>query len=280
MTKRGTDIEQAIDALYDAAPAAFTKQRDALAKRMKAERSDAAGARVMALRKPTAIAYALNQLARRYPAEVAELANVGRVLARAQRKALRGEAGHDLRDAIGKQRAVVTALTALTAAVMEQLGVGEGHLDAVAAALQSALVDPAVGKRLEEGRLEKVPETAAGFAGAWPGPVDAGAVTETRKADPSPPPRRDRAKIRERSRAREAAHAAARERAAARFQAETDRRAKMTELDARASKLEADAKVAVAAAAETSRVALAAAQAARSAVTAAKRARRRARSLP
>ena len=49
---------------------------------------------------------------------------------------------------------------------MKKLGLAAtGHLEKIAGALQAALVDPAVGERLEEGRRGKVPDLAAGFLG-------------------------------------------------------------------------------------------------------------------
>jgi hypothetical protein len=162
----GTELDAALDELYGAAPAEFTPRRDALAKRLKEAGDAAAASELKARRKPTQLAYVLNQLARRHADDVAELVDVGRELARAQRKALRGEAGHDLRDAIARQRGVVAGLTSKAAKLMGELGVAvSGHLDEIAGALRTAMVDPGVGAQLEEGRLEKVPETAAGFPG-------------------------------------------------------------------------------------------------------------------
>jgi hypothetical protein len=97
--------DQALDELYGASPGAFTAKRDALAKALKAAGDIEGASGLEALRKPTQIAYVLNQLARRHAADLADLVDVGRELARAQRKALRGEAGSDLRDAIARQRA-------------------------------------------------------------------------------------------------------------------------------------------------------------------------------
>lgn len=167
MARGATGLDEALDELYASSPSEFTAKRDALAKKLKAAGEADAAQALKARRKPTQIAYVLNQLARKHADELAELVDVGRELARAQRKALRGEAGHDLRDAIARQRKVVAELTGKTASLMSDLGVSpSGHLDEIAGALQAALVDPAVGAVLEDGRLEKVPETVAGFPGA------------------------------------------------------------------------------------------------------------------
>ena len=170
---RASTRDQALDELYGASPVAFTAKRDALAMALKAAGDVEGSSALKALRKPTQIAYVLNQLARRHADDLADLVDVGRELARAQRKALRGERGSDLRDAIARQRGVVADLTAKTATLMGDLGVPTtGHLDEIASALQAALVDPAVGAKLEEGRLDKVPAPAAGFPGASPQEVE------------------------------------------------------------------------------------------------------------
>lgn len=182
-TSGASTRDQALDELYGASPVAFTAKRDALAKALKAAGDVEGSSALKALRKPTQIAYVLNQLARRHADDLADLVDVGRELARAQRKALRGEPGSDLRDAIARQRGVVADLTAKTATLMGDLGVPTtGHLDEIASALQAALVDPAVGAKLEEGRLDKVPAPAAGFPGASP-----------QEVEPQPQPQPERA---------------------------------------------------------------------------------------
>lgn len=190
------EVDAAIDELYANAPDAFTKKRDELAKKLKADGKGDAAPAVKALRKPTQIAYVLNQVARRFPDEVGELVDVGRELARAQRKALRGgDASGDLRAAIGRQREVVRDLTTKTGGLMRELGLAAtGHLDEIAGALQAALVDPVVGAQLEEGRLDKVPAPATGFPGAAP------QAAEPERAIPAPPksaPRRKTARERQ-----------------------------------------------------------------------------------
>lgn len=191
-TARGLeDVGAEIDELYANAPGAFTKKRDELAKRLKAERRGDVAATVKALRKPTQIAYVLNLVARRFTDEVGELVDVGRDLSRAQRKALRGgDASGELRTAIGRQRHVVRDLTTKTGALMREIGVSAtGHLDEIAGALQAALVDPIIGAQLEEGRLEKVPERATGFPGAAPRIEPVPERRREREREIPPPPK-------------------------------------------------------------------------------------------
>lgn len=255
------DVDAAIDELYANAPDAFTKKRDELAKRLKTEGNAGAAASVKALRKPTQIAYVLNQVARRFPDEVGELVDVGRELARAQRKALRGgDASGDLRTAIGRQREVVRDLTTKTGRLMGEIGVSAtGHLDEIAGALQAALVDPVVGAQLEEGRLEKVPAPATGFPGASPQVEPPGEREVPPPPKSAPRPRKKTAKERQaeaRAAKRETAkRAAAEKREAAERAREAKERAKR---EAERKKLDAKA----AAIAEKKQVALARAQSA------------------
>jgi len=206
-------VEEALEELYSTHPSDFTKKRDAIAKELKARGDGEAASAVRARRKPTQVAWVLNQLARRYPDDVAELVDVGRELAREQRKALRGEATASFRGSIDRQRRVVGGLTRKTADLMKELGVDpSGHLDEVASALQAALVDPAVGARLEEGRLEKPPEAAAGFSGPLPtGPLPRISPRPAKEARPERPAA---------TRPRRGAETAAKKRAEARERAE------------------------------------------------------------
>lgn len=225
-------VEKALEELYSCDPSEFTKKRDAIAKELKAQGDDEAASAVRTRRKPTQIAWVLNQLARRSPDDVAELVDVGRELAREQRKALRGEATGSFRESIARQREVVGGLTRKTADLMKELGVDpSGHLDEVASALQAALVDPAVGAQLEEGRLEKAPAAAAGFAGPLPeGPLPriparpAKKKTRAERAPAARPSRRADAAAKKREAARERAErhaeALAKKRALAKERAE------------------------------------------------------------
>lgn len=153
-------LDEALEELYSSPLGAFTQKRDELAKALKAK-GDAEAAAVRSRRKPTQVAYVLNQLARRNADDVAELVEVGRDLARVQRRFLRGEHAAGLREAIARQREIVGKVTRKAAALMNEVGISApGHLDELAGSLQAALVDPAVGAMLEE----KAPAAAAGFS--------------------------------------------------------------------------------------------------------------------
>ncbi len=100
------NLEAALDSLYAAPPEEFLATRKKLAK----EVNPTIGSR----RKPTTAAYVLNQLARRHAKDVESLVDVGRELARAQRR------GEGLREAIEKQRSTVELVTKDAALVMRQ----------------------------------------------------------------------------------------------------------------------------------------------------------------
>lgn len=229
--------DEALDALYAAAPDAFVDTRRALAQRLKRE-GDAEGAAAVArARKPTQVAYVLNQLARRRPDDVAALVDAGRDLARAERRALRGGSGAGgLKEAIGRQRAIVRELTTKAAALMRELGVEtSGHLADVTGALQAALVDPAAGAALEEARLVEPPAAAAGFSAALAGAKIGPPLAKTRpKADEDAKAKaRAEALAAEARAARRAADEA--KRAAARAEAEAKKRERVARAAERAA---------------------------------------------
>ena len=80
--------------LFAVPPAEFTTARDALAKELRAQGRDAEAKEVTSLRRPTAPVWAVNQLARRSPAERGALESVAaRTRDRGADRAGRGTAG-------------------------------------------------------------------------------------------------------------------------------------------------------------------------------------------
>src|SRR4051812_45612745 len=93
--------------LFGVPPADFVGARDTLAKELRAGHREAEAKEVASLRRPTAPVWAVNQLARRAPAELEELLASSERLEKAQR---RGAGGDELRAAMAGQRAALSKL--------------------------------------------------------------------------------------------------------------------------------------------------------------------------
>ena len=112
--------------LFRVAPERFIVERDALVKQLRADGRDEEAIAVKALRKPTAVVWALNQLASRDPDGLSGLFDAGRALRAAQQAALTGKGGDELVGAAAARRAAVTQLTWSAVAIMDDAG-QRGH---------------------------------------------------------------------------------------------------------------------------------------------------------
>jgi hypothetical protein len=236
-----------VEALYGLPPEEFTRARDALARsRAKAGDKDA-GARVKGLRKPPAVAWALNQLARRHPGDVVALLDAGDRLRRAQTAALEGGDPSELRDATRAVAAEVTAAAGTAQAILAEGGRGAGsHEDRLAVTLRAAAVDPEGAERLRTGTLAgELNPAGFGFGTARDDDLEAALAAPAGR----PRPRRrgasaeadeERRQADEERRARE--EAAAREEAEARErEQEAQRRAELQAAEEEADRLAQDA---------------------------------------
>jgi hypothetical protein len=166
--------EDELDELYALPPAEFVAARDALAKRLKAE-GDAEGAKeIKALRRPTAAAWAVNQLARNHAGALGELLELGERLRRAQAKALSGRGAGMLKELLAERRASVERVARLAVRELGSGTAGAAQRDAIVATLEAALADPDAAAAVEAGRLSRELPAPAGFGlGEWsPSPVD------------------------------------------------------------------------------------------------------------
>ena len=151
-------------ALYRAAPEDFIAGRDALAKDLRDAGSTDEAREVKALRKPTVVAWALNQLAGRDPSGVEALLEAGRELKAAQRAAVSGRGAERLRSATTARRKAVSDLVAVAAGVLTGGGRDPGaHADEIMSALEAAAVDDDAAATLREGTFERPPRPEAGF---------------------------------------------------------------------------------------------------------------------
>jgi hypothetical protein len=159
-------VDPEVEALYGLPLDEFTKARDALAKARTKEQGTEAGAVVKALRKPSVIAWALNQLARRHPTEVEALLTAGARLRRAQAGALEGGDPDELREATKAEAGEVQALAAQARAILADAGRGGSATqeERLAATLRAAAVDDDAGDRLRRGVLsEELSPAGFGF---------------------------------------------------------------------------------------------------------------------
>lgn len=119
MAKRGSDIGAEIDALFQLPLAEFTGARNALAKQLKSEGRTLDAERVKALVKPSAPAWAVNQLYWQDPKAIERLLALGERIRKAQTGKLKNA---DLRALIDEKKQMTTALQTKATAILEEAG--------------------------------------------------------------------------------------------------------------------------------------------------------------
>jgi hypothetical protein len=203
-------VDPEVEALYGLPLDEFTKARDALARSRSKEQGKEAGAEVKALRKPSVVPWALNQLARRHPDEIEALLEAGARLRRAQTATLEGGDPDELREASKAEAAEVRTLADQAGAILRDAGRGgsAGHLDRLAGTLRAAAVDEDAGDQLRRGVLTAELSPAGFGFGVGEGDDDALASLLLTSAQPSGRSERKQRQKRE----EEAAAAAERER--------------------------------------------------------------------
>jgi hypothetical protein len=148
-------VDPEVEALYGLPLDEFTKARDALARARTKEQGKEAGGAVKALRKPSLVAWALNQLARRRPEEVEALLQAGARVRRAQTATLEGGDPDELREATKAEAGDVHVLAAQGRSILAETGRGgsPAHEERLAATLRATAVDPEAGDLLRRGIL-------------------------------------------------------------------------------------------------------------------------------
>ena len=162
--------EERLDALYGLPLDEFTPARDALAKELRGARRREAADWVKALRKPSAPAWVVNQLARTQRAEAAELREAGEALRKAHQMLLAGEgATEDLRRAADRHRRVARALVATASGLLDHEGHAptEATLEKVGQTLEALALDEPASAAFSAGRLTReISQATLGLAGA------------------------------------------------------------------------------------------------------------------
>jgi hypothetical protein len=210
-----------LDTLYSCPPSEFLDRRKALAQALRKAGKKEDAAAVAGAAKPTPAAWAVNQLPRRNPEEMAELTSAGERLRGLLRASFAGQSDPGaMADAQAAQREVVTRLARLASQALEAAGVASSPavLERVAATLTTISTTGAWGgsppgrlaRELEPPGIEAlavlVGDLASGAARET-APVRAAARASQRAE--SSPMRDDAAEARERIERAEAALAAA-----------------------------------------------------------------------
>jgi hypothetical protein len=169
------NTEAEIDRLYGLPLDEFVGQRDALAKRLRADGERERATAVKALRKPTAGAWALNQAVRRRRAETGSLLAAGDRLRAAHAALLSGGGRKDLRAAMDEQRTLAALLADCAEAIASETGKsGPALKERVRSTLHAAALDDDVRDELAGGRLVREREAVglgAGFGASGAAPV-------------------------------------------------------------------------------------------------------------
>jgi hypothetical protein len=217
----GATEEPALDRLFTTPPDRFVAVRDELAREARAAGREDLAIRLKALRRPNAVTWLANALARRHRDAVERVLDEGRAL----REAYANGDRDAIRETTGRRRRALADAIRLGRGMG---GEGGGRLDErrLADILLAASLDEAAAKRLLGGRLDREIELPAfeglGGAPAEPRKREAPARTETaaRRDTAKERARAAAEKARRRALAREAATA---ERAAARAEAAAER---------------------------------------------------------
>jgi hypothetical protein len=148
-------VAAAADELYGLPLQEFTKARNELERRLRGEGKREEAQAVKALRKPTAAAWALNQLARRRGGDVAELLAAGERLRQAQDDLLEGGDREALAEAVAEERDVVARLARDATAIGAEAGLGSSAAleEKVRSTLHAAAADEETATELAAGRL-------------------------------------------------------------------------------------------------------------------------------
>jgi DNA repair exonuclease SbcCD ATPase subunit len=177
------NLDKEIDRLYGLPLDKFTGARDTRVKELRNGGEREAADHLKKARKPTAAAWAANQLARTERMNVRALLTAGDQLRDGQAELIRGGNADDLRRAQESERRALTALMDAG----KQLVDGDATLRKLESTLRAAVVDLDARELLERGRLTKeLTPSGFGFAG-MPAP------SKRRRVSPAKAKERDEA---------------------------------------------------------------------------------------
>jgi hypothetical protein len=145
------DFDEAADALYAASAGDFIATRNELAKQLKADGDQLGSTRLKAMRKPTVAAWVANLVARELPDELDDLLALGDEF----REATADLDGERLRELTPKRHKLLDTLASNATRLAEKQGqkISADVGQKLRETLDAALVDPAAGDAVREGRL-------------------------------------------------------------------------------------------------------------------------------
>jgi chromosome segregation ATPase len=149
-------LDEEVDRLYGLPLEEFTAARNRLAAALKKQGKTEDADAVKSLRKPSASAWAVNQLARKERLQVRSLVTSADRLRKAQESLLRGGAADELRASVERQREVVRALVKRAKEILGEAGhpATEATLERVRETLTAVAGDEEGAWLVEQGRLE------------------------------------------------------------------------------------------------------------------------------
>lgn len=145
------DFEEAADALYAAPAADFIATRNELAKRLKADGDQVGSTRLKAMRKPTVAAWVANLVSRKLPDELDDLLELGDEF----REATADLDGDRLRELTPRRHQILDKVAKEAGRLASDDGqkVSADVGQKLRETLDAALIDPAAGDAVREGRL-------------------------------------------------------------------------------------------------------------------------------
>ena len=204
MAGKTDSLEQVADELYGLPPGEFTEARDALVKRLRADKERELANQVKGLRRPTVAAWALNQLVRNRRKDVGALLAAGEELREAQEQLVGGGDRSAFQRAAAKERELVAKLARDAASLAAEAGVGssQGLEEKLISTLHAAALDEETAAELGAGRVLRERQAVAGFGGGFD-VAPAPSKPAPKRAKQAKPPKEDAAK-KERAAAAEA----------------------------------------------------------------------------
>jgi hypothetical protein len=166
----------------------FTAERDALAKKLRADGDRDAAAVVKALKKPSVAAWAINQIRRDRPEDVRQLLEVTDELHRVYGGLSAAGARERLGEAADMQRDLIRALVRCASQLLEAGGhtATEATLTKVADTLRAAALDEELREEVSEGRVVRE-RRAAGLGPLMSLPAPEKPRKAAKKAPKAPP---------------------------------------------------------------------------------------------